>query len=113
LDRQLQEAEPKSKGLRGRVPGHQGLGEEIQHHPTLGEERPAQPCRCYLWAFSAINASPRANAHYRRRRQAGDWHAAAQRNLFNRMLGQLYHCLQTHELFEEGVAFPTQLLDAA
>lgn len=23
----------------------------------------------------------------------GDWHASAQRNLFNRPLGQLYHCL--------------------
>jgi len=40
----------------------------------------------YLWAFSAITASPGAKAHYRRRRDDhGDWHAAAQRNLFNRM----------------------------
>ncbi len=23
----------------------------------------------------------------------GDWHAQAQRHLFNRMLGQLFHCL--------------------
>lgn len=46
----------------------------------------------YLWAFSAITASPGANAHYRRRRdEHGDWHAAAQRNLFNRMIGQLYY----------------------
>ncbi|WP_443059496.1 IS110 family transposase [Streptomyces sp. NBC_00443] len=61
----------------------------------------------YLWAFSAISASPGAKAHYRRRRDScGDWHAAAQRNLFNRMLGQLYHCLQHRELFEEQAAFP-------
>lgn len=34
----------------------------------------------YLWAFSAITASPGAKAHYRRRRDGhGDWHAAAQR----------------------------------
>ncbi|SFY45491.1 hypothetical protein SAMN02787144_10804, partial [Streptomyces atratus] len=40
----------------------------------------------YLWAFSAITASPGAKAHYRRRRDDhGDWHTAAQRNLFNRM----------------------------
>ncbi|MFF7987748.1 IS110 family transposase [Streptomyces sp. NPDC007901] len=39
----------------------------------------------YLWAFSAITASPGAQAHYGRRRDDhGDWHAAAQRNLFNR-----------------------------
>ncbi|WP_432196549.1 transposase, partial [Streptomyces sp. bgisy027] len=44
----------------------------------------------YLWAFSAITTSPGAKTHYRRRRDNhGDWHAAAQRNLFNRMLGQL------------------------
>ena len=52
----------------------------------------------YLWAFSAITVSPGAKAHYRRRRDDhGDWHAAAQRNLFNRMIGQLYHCLQNRE----------------
>lgn len=39
----------------------------------------------YLWAFAAITASPGAKAHYRHRRdEHGDWHAAAQRNLFNR-----------------------------
>lgn len=55
--------------------------------------------------------TPRARTYSRR--EAGDWHAAAQRNLFNRMLGQLYHCLQTHKLFDENIAFPAQLLEAA
>ncbi|MEV0532598.1 IS110 family transposase [Kitasatospora sp. NPDC050463] len=59
----------------------------------------------YLWAFSAITASPGAKAHYRRRRDAGDWHAA-QRNLFNRMIGQLYHCLRHNQAYDEAVAFP-------
>lgn len=59
----------------------------------------------YLWAFAALTASPGANAHYRRRRECGDWHAAAQRNLLNRMLGQLHHCLQVRELFDEQRAF--------
>lgn len=68
----------------------------------------------YLWAFSAITASPGAKAHYRRRRdERGDWHAAAQRNLFNRLIGQLYHCLQKHKLFDEQTAFPVQLAVAA
>ncbi|MFI0913661.1 IS110 family RNA-guided transposase [Streptomyces abikoensis] len=66
----------------------------------------------YLWAFAAINASPGAGAHYRRRREHGDWHAAAQRNLFNRMLGRLYHCLQTGQPFNEQRAF-TPFLEAA
>ncbi|MGX1886966.1 IS110 family transposase [Streptomyces sp. NPDC055287] len=56
----------------------------------------------YLWAFSALRASPGAMAHYRRRRdEHGDWHAAAQRNLFNRLIGQLYHCIQKRVLFDE------------
>ncbi|WP_306970977.1 IS110 family transposase [Streptomyces afghaniensis] len=68
----------------------------------------------YLWAFSAITASPGAKAHYRRRRDDhGDWHAAAQRNLFNRMIGQLYHCLQHRKLFDEQTAFPVELAAAA
>jgi hypothetical protein len=67
----------------------------------------------YLWAFASLTHSPGAKAHYDRRREAGDWHAAAQRNLFNKMIGQLYHCLQKHILFDENLAFPTQLLEAA
>ncbi|MFF7888719.1 IS110 family transposase [Streptomyces sp. NPDC020794] len=67
----------------------------------------------YLWAFSALRSSPGAEAHYRRRREQGDWHAEAQRHLFNRMIGQLYHCLQTSQLFDEHVAFPSQLATAA
>ncbi|WP_371631897.1 hypothetical protein [Streptomyces sp. NBC_01259] len=57
--------------------------------------------------FSAITASPGAKAHYRRRRDNhADWHAAAQRNLFNRMIGQLYHCLQQCHPYDEALAFP-------
>ncbi|WP_406274822.1 IS110 family transposase [Actinacidiphila glaucinigra] len=68
----------------------------------------------YLWAFAAITASPGAKVHYQRRRdEHGDWHAAAQRNLFNRMLGQLYYCLQHRKLFDENTAFPTALAPAA
>lgn len=59
----------------------------------------------FLWAFAALKSSKGANEHYRRRRMTGDWHAAAQRNLFNRFLGQLYHCLQTRSLFDEAKAF--------
>jgi transposase len=68
----------------------------------------------YLWAFSAITASRGAKTHYRRRRDDhGDWYAAAQRNLFNRMIGQLHHCLQNRKLFDEHTAFPTELAPAA
>ncbi|MFE4058665.1 transposase [Streptomyces sp. NPDC059096] len=56
------------------------------------------------------NASPGAKRHYRRRRDHGDWHASAQRNLFNRLLGQLYHFVQHGHRFEEAVAFPPHQL---
>ncbi|MEV4453695.1 IS110 family RNA-guided transposase [Streptomyces mirabilis] len=67
----------------------------------------------YLWAFASITASQGAGAHYRRRRDHGDWHAQAQRHLFNRMIGQLYHCLKTGELFDERLAFSSPLQAAA
>jgi transposase len=60
----------------------------------------------YLWAFSALTASPGARAHYDRRRDDGDRHAAAQRNLFGRLLGCLHHCLITGQHYDETTAFP-------
>lgn len=32
---------------------------------------------------------------------------------FNRMIGQLYHCLQADKLFDEHIAFPCELAAAA
>ena len=60
----------------------------------------------YIWAFAALTASPGARAHYDRRKTAGDRHAAAQRNLFNRLLGCLHHCLATGQHYNESTAFP-------
>jgi transposase len=60
----------------------------------------------YVWAFAALTASPGARAHYDRRKHAGDRHAAAQRNLFNRLLGMLHHCLTTRQTYSEHQAFP-------
>jgi transposase len=61
----------------------------------------------YLWAFAALTASPGARAHYDRRKAAGDRHIAAQRNLFNRMIGILHHCLSTKTKYDEHTAFRT------
>jgi hypothetical protein len=51
-------------------------------------------------AFTAVHL-------YDRRRAHGDRHAAALRNVFNRSLGQLWHCLQTNQLYDPTKAFPT------
>ena len=61
----------------------------------------------YVWAFAALTASPGARAHYDRRKAAGDRHVAAQRNLFNRLLGCLHHCLAASTQYDEATAFPT------
>ena len=59
----------------------------------------------YVWIFGAL-PSPQVKEHYDRRRAAGDKHAAAMRNVFNRLLGCLYHCLQTGQTFDPVKAFP-------
>jgi Transposase/Transposase IS116/IS110/IS902 family len=61
----------------------------------------------YLWAFSALTASPGARNHYDRRRKDRDRHAAAERNLFGRLLGCLHHCLATDQHYDENTAFPS------
>ncbi|MET9881519.1 IS110 family transposase [Actinacidiphila glaucinigra] len=60
----------------------------------------------YVWAFAALTHSDGARSHYDRRREAGDRHTAAQRNLFNRMIGCLHHCLNQRVHYSEAVAFP-------
>jgi hypothetical protein len=71
----------------------------------------------YVWAFASLTASTGARAHYDRRRGAGDRHTAAQRHLFNRLLGCLHHCLTEHVPYDETTAFPAppnpQLTSAA
>jgi transposase len=64
----------------------------------------------YLWAFAALTASPGARAHYDRRRTAGDRHIAAQRNLFNRLIGCLHHCLETRQHYNPAIAFPATVV---
>ncbi len=66
-----------------------------------------------LWSFAPSTHPREPTAHYRARRERGDWHAAGLRHFFNRMIGQLFHCLQRGEVFEEHEAFPSALRDAA
>ncbi|MCZ9330399.1 hypothetical protein [Nocardia farcinica] len=51
-----------------------------------------------------MNQGP-AQQHYRRRRAHGDRHAPAVRHLFNKMLGQLYLCLQTNQTYDPAKAY--------
>jgi transposase len=75
----------------------------LVHHRKVKNQRLAAVG--YVWIFGALPC-PQVKQHYDRRRAAGDKHAAAMRNLFNRFLGCLYHCLQTGQLFDPAKAFP-------
>jgi transposase len=61
---------------------------------------------CHWWAFAAISASSGARAHYDRRRDIGDSHNAALRNLANKLLGRLWWCLQNNEPWDDQAAWP-------
>jgi hypothetical protein len=60
----------------------------------------------YLWALPMIAHSPAAHAHFTARREHGDSYSAAARNLTNRGIGMLHHCLQTRQHYDETRAFP-------
>jgi transposase len=60
----------------------------------------------YSWAFTAASRPSPAGGHYLHRRERGDGHPAALRHLFNRMLGQLHHCLTTGQPYDPVKAFP-------
>jgi hypothetical protein len=66
-----------------------------------------------IWALGSLRASPGARRHFDARRATGDWNHQAQRNLFNKFVGQLRHCLQTRRLYNEHQAFPHPLQLAA
>jgi hypothetical protein len=51
-----------------------------------------------------------ARTHYDRCNTTGDRHTAAKRNLFNRLLGCLRHCLQARQHYNEQIAFPTHTI---
>jgi hypothetical protein len=51
-------------------------------------------------------ASGERSAGIKDRRAAADRHAAAQRNLFGRLISCLHHCLITGQHYDENAAFP-------
>ena len=66
----------------------------------------------YMWAFPALRSNePRE--HYDGRRVSGEPHTAALRNLFNKLLGCLYHCLQARTSTDPALAFAHSVALAA
>jgi transposase len=75
---------------------------------TNGSGKPA-----YLWALPLLAHSPAAHAHFTARRERGDSYSAAARNLTNRGMGTLHHCLQTRQHYDEIKAFPNHRAQGA
>ncbi|MFC5754315.1 IS110 family transposase [Actinomadura rugatobispora] len=99
------------KAYAGSAPITRASGRSmVVHHRKVKNQRLA--AAGHVWAFASLRA-PGPRAHYDHRRAAGDRHSSALRNTFNRMLGCLYHCLQTGRLYDEANAFRTRLAAAA
>ena len=60
----------------------------------------------YQQAFTALNASPGARAHYDAQRARGATHHQALRALANRLVGILHGCLCHHRYYDEAIAWP-------
>lgn len=92
------------KAYAGSAPVTRASGKTISiTHRRVKNDRLA--AAGWVWAFAAASRCDPARAHYQRRRAHGDRHAAALRHLFNKMLGQLHHCLQSREPFDPIKAF--------
>lgn len=90
----------RPQGLRRRRTGHPRRRQDHHRRPPPGQEQLAQRCRIHLGLLRSHRLT-RARAHYDRRRQAKDRHAAAQRNLFARLLGCLHYCLASGQHYDE------------
>jgi len=66
----------------------------------------------FVWAFASIPRPGPAKDLYDCRRARGDRHAAALRNVYNRFLGQLYHCLQAGQTYNQAKAYRSPLEQA-
>ena len=82
-----------------------GVAARIEARLPTGVRRRQLSVRTLLAGMCLAQADHRP-AHLNRRREDGDRHAAAQRNLFGRMLGCLHHCLATGQHYDEATAFP-------
>lgn len=100
------------KAYAGSAPITRASGKSISiTHRRIKNDRLA--AAGWIWAFAAATHCESARDHYRRRRDQGDRHAAAQRHLFNRLIGQLYYCLQHRQTFDEAKAFHRRTAAAA
>ncbi len=92
------------KAFAGSAPVTSVRAQHLRYPPSREEQ---STCRSRLrLGLRRHPATCPIKDHYDRRRTHGDRHAGALRNVFNRLLGQLYHCLQANQTYDESKAFP-------
>lgn len=98
-------ADPRAlKAFAGSAPVTKASGRSIRiTHRHVKNNRLAAVG--FVWAFVAVGREGPTRDHYLARRERGDRHPAALRHLYNRMLGQLYHCLQTGQTYDPIKAY--------
>ncbi|MEU6188115.1 IS110 family transposase [Nocardia sp. NPDC047038] len=95
------------KAYAGSAPVTRASGKTISiSHRRIKNDRLAAVG--WVWGTTMVVLPGPGQQHYRRRREHGDRHAPAIRHLFNKMLGQLYYCLQTHQPYDPVKAFGEQ-----
>ncbi len=60
------------------------------------------------WAFCSLTRSPGARTYYDQLRARAKTHRQALRQLANRWVGILHHCLETGSRYDEATAWPTR-----
>ncbi|MDI6105788.1 IS110 family transposase [Actinoplanes sp. NEAU-A12] len=99
------------KAYSGSAPLTRASGRSISiTHRRIKNDRLA--AAGFVWSFMSITNHPPARAHYDQRRDRGDRHPGALRHLFNRLLGQLHHCLRTGQFYDPTKAFGDPLTAA-
>ena len=61
-----------------------------------------------MWAFCSLTKSPGARTYYDQLRARGKTHRQALRQLANRWVGILHHCLENGSLYDESAAWQTE-----
>jgi transposase len=61
---------------------------------------------CEWWAFCSLSSSPGARRYYDALRARGKTNHQALRQLANRWVGILHHCLEARETYREDIAWP-------
>jgi transposase len=100
------------KNYFGNSPITQASGKRRHVSRRIARNRLLADAAC-RWAHSALSASPGARRYYDQLIARNQGHQEALRQLANRLAGILHGCLRHRRLYDESLAWPTPLEEAA